>query len=97
LHERSVAATEIRQKDLQQLDRFFSSEPVSKTLRAGKLNGEHLRQAVALLDNDELSRLAERSRQVQSDFTAGALTNQELTYIVIALATAVVILVIVVR
>jgi len=97
LHERSVAATEVRQKDLQQLDGFFSSEPVSKALRAGKLNGEHVREAAALLDNEELSRLAERSRRVQSDFSAGVLTNQELTYIVIALATAVIILVIVVH
>jgi len=94
LEERSVAASEGRQRDLQELDRLFSSEPVTKALQATKLDGEHVRRAVALLDNDELARLAERSRQVRSDFAAGSLTNQQLTYIVIALATAVIILVI---
>ena len=95
LQERSVAASEGRERDLQELDRLLSSEPVAKALQATKLDGEHVRRAVALLDNDELARLAERSRQVQSDFAAGSLTNEQLTYIVIALATAVVILVIV--
>lgn len=94
LHERSVAATEKHQKDIEDLDHFFSSEPVAKALHTGRLDGEHVRRAAALLDNDELARLAERARQAQSDFAAGSLTNQQLTYIVIALATAVIILVI---
>jgi hypothetical protein len=95
LHQRSVEATEQRGRDLQQLDHFFSSGPVSQALRTSKLDGERVRQAAALLDSDELSRLAERSRQVESDFAAGVLNNQQITYILIALATAVIILVIV--
>ena len=50
--------------------------------------------AVAALDSETLQRLAERVSAVNADVSAGALSNQELTYIVIALATAVLILVI---
>jgi len=48
-----------------------------------------------MLNDQELARLAARAEKANSDFAAGSLTNQELTYIVIALGTAVLILVIV--
>jgi hypothetical protein len=54
-----------------------------------------LRGAINLLNDDELARLAARAEKAQGDVTAGALSNQELTYIVIALATAVIVIVIV--
>jgi hypothetical protein len=95
LHQRSVEATQQRQRDIEELNQFFSSETVAKALHTGKLDGTRLRQAVPLLNNEELSRLAVKARQVQSNFAAGALSNQDLTYVVIALATAVLILVIV--
>jgi hypothetical protein len=44
---------------------------------------------------EELARLAEKTNQIQNDFAAGSLTNQQLTYIVIALGTAVLVLLIV--
>ena len=65
------------------------------TLKAGKVDYKKVDQAIATLSPEELARLATRTNQIQKDFAAGALTNQELTYIVIALATAVLILVIV--
>jgi hypothetical protein len=52
-------------------------------------------QAIPLLNDEELSRLASRCRQVESDISGGELNNQEMTYIIIALATAVIILVLV--
>ena len=45
------------------------------------------------MNSDELAKLAVQTRQVQSDFAAGALTNQQITYILIALGTAVVVLI----
>jgi hypothetical protein len=53
-------------------------------------------KAIPLLNDEELDRLASQCSQVESDISAGALSNQEITYIIIALATAVIILVIVV-
>jgi hypothetical protein len=95
LHARAVSASDARQVSLSRLDQFFSSDPVRKALDSVKLDGSQVRQAVSLLSAEELDRLASRADKLQADLAAGALSNQELTYIVIALATAVIVLVIV--
>ena len=43
--------------------------------------------------SQELAKLAQQTRHVQNDFAAGVLTNQQITYILIALATAVIVLI----
>jgi len=95
LRERAVSADGSRQANAAKLDRFLETEPVRKALEATKLNGAQVRQAVALLSDDELARLASRADKVQTDLAAGVLNNQEITYILIALGTAVIILIIV--
>jgi len=45
---------------------------------------------------DVWARLAARTEKVRKDFAAGALTNQQITYIIIALATALIVVIIVV-
>src|SRR5262245_41521866 len=91
-----TAAAQVRQKNLDDVRSFFGSEPVRTALKAGALDYQKVEKAVATLSPEELARLAAKTNQVQKDFAAGALSNQELTYVVIALATAVIILVIVV-
>ena len=95
LHQAAVAASSQRQDNVSRLERFFTGETAEKALRTVRLNGNQVRDAIASLDNEELARLAARADKANSDFAAGSLTNQELTYIVIALGTAVLILVIV--
>lgn len=90
LQKRAIQASQERQRNLQELDSLFAHEAVAKVL-----DRTRLRQAAGLLSDEELARLAARAKAIRSDFAAGALTNQELTYIVIALGTAVLILVIV--
>lgn len=97
LHQRAVTASETRQTRLAGLRKFFSSTPVQEALRAVRIDSGQVQQAVALLSDEELARLAARADKAQADLAAGALNNQQLTYIVIALATAVIILVIVAR
>ncbi|MCZ2146839.1 MAG: PA2779 family protein [Bryobacterales bacterium] len=97
LHRQMISASEARQARLAGVREFFSRERVQKALRTVKMDSEQVKQAVALLNDDELARLAARADKAQADLAAGALNNQQLTYIVIALATAVIILVIVAR
>jgi len=52
-----------------------------------------VQKAVATLSPDELARLAARTNQIQRDFAAGSLTNEQLTYIVIAIGAAVIVLI----
>jgi hypothetical protein len=95
LHASAIAAGKQRQENLSQLERFFSGESAEKALQSAHLSGNQVRNVVAMLDDQELATLAARAKKANSDFAAGSLTNQELTYIVIALGTAVLILVIV--
>ena len=94
LHQRAVAASASREASVTALKKFFSTETARAALAKGKLDREQVTQAVSLLGDDELARLADRARAAQNDFAAGALTTQQLTYIVIALGTAVFILII---
>lgn len=95
LHSAVVAAGQQRQENVSRLERFFTGNSAESALQSARLNGSQIRNAIALLDDQELARLAARAEKANSDFAAGSLTNQELTYIVIALGTAVLILLIV--
>ena len=89
------AAAQARQDHLAKLDNFFASEPARQAFETVKLDPAKVSQALALLSDDELARLAAQSEKIQHDIAAGSLTNQQITYILIALGTAVIILVIV--
>ena len=97
LRQRLQAASGKREQNLAQFDKLLSHDSVRGALETARLNPGQVRNAAAMLTDDELSRLADRSAKVERDLAAGSLTNQQLTYIVIALATAVIILVIVAR
>jgi len=88
-------AARTRQNNLSRVRDFFSSEPAARALKGTRLDPVKIERAVSQLDDQELARLASRTDQIQKDLAAGALTTQQLTYIVIALATAVIILIIV--
>ena len=90
------AAAQTRQKNLNDVRSFFSSEPARSTLKAGKIDYQKVEKAVATLSPEELARLAAETNQLQQDFAAGALSNQELTYIVIAIGAALLVVIIVV-
>jgi hypothetical protein len=84
-----------RARNLAQVRSFFSSKPVRNALSKTGMKPDRLNEAAASLSPDELARLAARTQKIQADFAAGALSNQELTYIVIALAAAVLVLIVV--
>ena len=96
LHQALVESAKTRQTNVETVQKFFSSKVVKNTLSRRMMNFSKVEKAIPLLSDEELSRLASQCRQVESDISAGAISNQEITYILIALATAVIILVIVV-
>ena len=95
LHQVLVDSVKTRQANAETVQKFFTSEVVEKTLGHQIVNAAKVEKAIPLLSDEELSRLASQCRQVESDISAGSLTNQQITYILIALATAVIILVLV--
>jgi hypothetical protein len=95
LHQAVRGAAETRQANLAKIEKLFTTDAAKQAFDAIKVDGAKVSRAVALLSDNELANLAARSERLQADVTAGALNNQQITYILIALATAVIILVIV--
>ncbi len=84
---------EKRHSDAKAVRDFFSTEKVKNTLNASHLDAQKIEKAVSVMDDEELSQLAGRVQLAQREMVGGALTNEQLTYIVIALAAAVLVLV----
>jgi hypothetical protein len=94
LHQALASAAQTREHQRQQLQQFFSSPAARRALKRARVDETQVTKAVASLNDHELARLSSRAQKVQQDFAAGALTNEQLTYIIIALATAVIIIII---
>lgn len=71
---------------------LLSSEQGQKALKSAHLDYERVDKAVGQLSDEDLARLAQRSRQAQADFAAGRISNGAIILIV-ALVAATIILV----
>src|SRR5262245_44281687 len=86
-------SAEKRHNDAKTVRDFFSSGKVKTTLNTAQLDAQKIEKAVSVMDDEELSQLAGRVQAAQKEMVAGELSNEHLTYIVIALAAAVLVLV----
>lgn len=93
LHRQVRSAQASRQAGLQQIRSFLRSDSPRSVLEASNLDVTQVEKAVGFLSDEEVARLAAQTQAIERDVTAGALSNQELTYIVIALIAAVVVLI----
>jgi hypothetical protein len=93
LQQAAASKARTRQENIAQVQSFVSSQPVQKAMKTARLDPVQVRKAVPTLSDAELARLASQSAKAQKDFAAGALTNEQLTYIAIALAAAVIVLI----
>ena len=89
-----AASATARQANEAKIENFLSTPQAREAMKKAGINYEVVKQSVSQLSPDELASLAARADKAQMQFQAGALTNQQLTYIIIALATAVLIVVI---
>lgn len=85
-----------RQANEEAVRTLLSSDQGQKALQSAKLDYQKVDKAIGQLSDEDLSRLAERSRQAQSDFAAGTLSNRDLLWIIV-IALAVVILALALR
>lgn len=95
IQQKVVKAAYARRKNLETVRGFLASSRAQKALKKAKMNYSEVEKAIPTLSDPELARLAARATQAQNDFAAGALNNEQITYIIIALATAVVVILIV--
>ena len=96
VHQSIRAAALERQSNVAKLEKFLSTEPAQKVLQAVKLDSAQVTQAMAVLSDEELSRLATESDRIQHDVVAGEGGKQRLIkYVVIGAAATILIWVIV--
>lgn len=95
LQQQMITAAKERQDRVERIQQFFGSDMAQKALKASGMNYKQVQSAVAQLDDQELANLAAKTDKAQQDFAAGALSNQQITYILIALATAVIVIILV--
>ena len=93
LQQATASAARTRQQNIAKVNKFFSSEQAQKSFKSAHLDPVQIKNAVPSLSDQELARLASRADKAQKDFAAGALTNQQITYILIALGAAVIVLI----
>ncbi|HLW79275.1 MAG TPA: hypothetical protein VKU44_06715 [Terriglobia bacterium] len=94
LHQAVRNAAQARKQNIEKVDQFFAQPRVEAALKNAKIDPAQVTKAVPYLADDDLARLASRTDKVQRDIAAGSLTNEQLTYIIIALVTAVIIIII---
>ncbi len=93
LQKAPVAATQARQRNIETIQQFLSSEASRKALNASHMDAEKVTQAVSQLNDQELAQLSARASKAQADFAAGTLSDRDLIIILVAIAALILIIV----
>jgi hypothetical protein len=93
LQQATLSVARTRQQNLVKVEKFLSSRRADQALKSAHLDPVQIKKAVPSLSDQELARLASRADKAQKNFAAGALTNQQITYILIAVGAAVIVLI----
>jgi Flp pilus assembly protein TadB len=72
-----------RQANEQAVRTLLSSEQGQKALQSAKLDYQKVDKAVGQLSDEDLAKLAERSRQAQADFAAGRISDRDMLWIIV--------------
>ncbi len=93
LQKQSLAATQLRERNLETVNQFLSSPAANEAMRVAGANSQQVRTAVSNLSDQELAQLASRAQKAQADFAAGNITDHDLLVILIAVVVLVLIIV----
>ncbi len=85
-----------RQSNEEAVRSLLSSDQAQKALKSANIDYQKVDKAVGQLSDEDLAKLAERSRQAQSDFAAGRISDRDLLWIIL-IALAIVVLALALR
>jgi len=85
-----------RQANEEAVRTLLSSDAAQKALKSSNLEYQRVDKAVGQLNDEDLAKLAERSRQAQRDFAAGRISDRDLLWIIV-IALAIIVLAIALR
>jgi hypothetical protein len=95
LKQQSARPAETRAENEASVRHLLSSEIGKKALKSASVDYERVDKAIGQLNDEELAKLADRSRKAESDFAAGFISAKTLAYIILAVVVIVVIVVLV--
>lgn len=95
LDKETARHAETRQANEDAIRHLLSSEEGQKALNSANVDYRRVDKAIAQLSDEEVARLADRSRRAPSDFAAGLISAKTLAYIILATVVIVVIIVLV--
>ena len=72
-----------RQSNEEAVRSLLSSDQAQKALKSANLDYQKVDKAVGQLSDEDLAKLAERSRQAQRDFAAGRISDRDLLWIIL--------------
>jgi hypothetical protein len=85
-----------RQANEEAVRTLLSSDQGQKALKSANLDYQKVDKAVGQLSDEDLAKLAERSRQAQADFAAGRISDRDMLWIIL-IALAIVVLALALR
>src|SRR5215471_5049100 len=83
LNKDAARPAQTRQANEEAVRTLLSSEQGQKALKSAHLDYQKVDKAVGQLSDEDLSKLAERSRQAQADFAAGRISDRDLLWIIL--------------
>jgi hypothetical protein len=95
LNKQTAQPAQTREANEDAIRHLLSSDAGQKALKSANVDYQRVDKAIGQLSDEELAKLADRSRQAESDFAAGFISAKTLAYIILAVVVIVVIAVIV--
>jgi hypothetical protein len=95
LNKQAAQPAENRQANEGAIRHLLSSAEGQKALKSANVDYQRVDKAIGQPSDEEVAKLADRSRQAESDFAAGFISPKTLAYIILATVVIVVIVVLV--
>ncbi len=83
LNKDAARPAQTRQANEEAVRTLLSSDQAQKVLKSANLDYQKVDKAVGQLSDEDLAKLAERSRQAQRDFAAGRISDRDLLWIIL--------------
>jgi predicted transcriptional regulator len=96
LNKDAARPVQMRQSNEEAVRSLLSSDQAQKTMKSANLDYQKVDKAVGQLSDEDLAKLAERSRRAQSDFAAGRISDRDLLWIIL-IAIGIIVLAIALR